>query len=93
MITQNDYFKLAKSVDATLEEDSGYRDIQVFQMVAPKGKLWISEDSPNLRFEIATGNTDSAKKFNQVEFDCVCGNVSVGFREMSEEEKDLFAED
>lgn len=42
MKTIASYRALAKTVGATVEEDSGCRESRILQIVAPDGKLWKS---------------------------------------------------
>ena len=78
MKTKADLERLAKSAGATLEEDEGYRDMRVFQIVAPDGKRWVDGGCMHVRIDWAQGRKPDAVKFNDAELLGVPTIVVVG---------------
>lgn len=63
---------------ATVEEDTGYRDMRVFQVEAPEGHVWVGDVS-SIRVEWAKGNTPSARAHNAAELLCVKEAMECGY--------------
>lgn len=87
MKTLNDIKRAAAKVGATVEEDTGYRDMRVFQLVAPDGKLWNATDCQCERVHWACGAAPHAITHNESAYRDILGTVSLGLRDMTEAEK------
>ncbi len=93
MKTKRDLERLAELVGATLEEDSGWRDMRVFQIIAPKGQRWISDSVVSIKIEWAKGHSESDRKYNESEFALASERVACGFKPIPAEDLYLYAED
>ena len=82
----------AAKYGATVEEDPGYRNMRVFQLVAPQGKIW-EEGVLHIRVELQRGNSPVAQTFNAQEITHAIENMSNGARPMTDIEKELCADD
>jgi hypothetical protein len=77
----------------TLEEDTGYRDMRVLQLVAPKGKLWSGADVQSYPVHWAKGNSTHAVEYNERNaFADAMDTINHGLRDMTEDEKPLYDE-
>lgn len=85
--------RLAQSAGATLEEDTGYRDMRCFQIVAPDGKRWVDGGVTCIRIEWATGSSLSAREHNEAEYLVVKEAVEFGLEDIPEFESYLYATD
>lgn len=93
MKTKADLERLAKSAGATLEEDEGYRDMRVFQIVAPDGKRWVDGGCMHVRIDWAQGRKPDAVKFNDAEYLIAKEAVECGLEEIPAEEAYIYASD
>jgi hypothetical protein len=85
--------QLAAKHGAIVEEDEGTSDMRLFQVIAPAGKIWKGADLHTLVVQWARGGSDQAIRFNQDSFKDVAERMSHGLRDMTEEERELCAED
>ena len=93
MKTLNDIKRAAAGSGATVEEDTGYRDMRVFQLVAPAGKVWAGMDCRCKPVEWACGSAPHAVAYNEACFRDILETLSHGLRDMTEEEAHEYAED
>jgi hypothetical protein len=91
--TLNDIKRAVAKVGGTVEEDCGYRDMRVFQLVAPAGKLWAGTDCQCEPIQWACGSAPHAVKYNEAVFADILDTLSHGLRAMTEEEAYEYAED
>ena len=85
--------KLAQSVGATFEEDTGYRDMRRFQLVAPDGKRWAGTGCVCHPLEWATRHSDlCAETFNAETIKDAEETVKFGLEDIPEEDKYLYDE-
>lgn len=87
--TKSDLNRLATSVGATIEEDEGYRDMRVFQLVSPKGQRWV-EGIVHIRVEWATGK--ACQSFNESAYADAVARVSGGLEPIPDSELYLYEE-
>ncbi len=93
MKTKKDLEKLAGSVGATLEEDTGYRDMRTFQICAPDGQRWKCNDTLHILVQWAKGSTKQVIAYNEDEYgDAEC-RVKCGLEAIPAEEMDLYSND
>jgi hypothetical protein len=88
-----DVKRAAAKAGGTVEEDTGYRDMRVLQVVAPHGYLWVGNDCQCTRVEWATGKAPHAISANEQTFASLAEMLSHGLREMTAEECELYAEE
>jgi len=86
MKTKTHLERLAAKTGATLEEDDGYRDMRVFQLVAPEGKIWIDGGVTSIRVEWAKGSGRHAVEHNEAEYLVVSEAAECGMEPMTEEQ-------
>lgn len=77
----------------TVEEDHPHRDMRVFQLLAPDGKVWSGNDCACIRVDWAKGSTNDAISFNQSAFSALKDTLSFGLRDMTADEAYLYATD
>lgn len=82
--------RLCERNGGLLEEDEGYRDMRVLQVVAPDGQVW-EEGVKHLKVEWQRGNSDAAQKHNHAQMESV--EQRLNHRDMTPEEADMCAED
>ncbi len=73
-------------VGGTVEEDAGYRDMRVLQLVAPAGMLWAGTDCQCEPVSWATGSSALAQAHNEEAFADILDTLSHGVRAMTAEE-------
>jgi len=93
MKTLNDIKRAVAKAGATVEEDCGYRDMRVIQLVAPVGKLWAGTDCQCEPVQWACGSAPHAVQHNDEAFADILDTLSHGLRAMTEEEAADYAED
>ena len=93
MKTLNDIKRAVAKAGATVEEDAGYRDMRVFQLVAPSGKLWAGNDCQCKPVQWATGASTQARQFNESQFADIFDTLLHGLRDMTEEEAADYSEE
>lgn len=93
MKTPNQLKALVTRAGGVLEEDEGFSDTRIFQVVAPTGKLWACDDLHCLVVCWARGNSDQAYRHNEEAYADVSNRLSFGLRDMTEEDSELYAED
>ena len=93
MKTLNDIKRVVTKAGGTVEEDCGYRDMRVFQLVAPSGKLWAGNDCQCEPVQWATGASTKARQFNESQFADILDTLSHGLREMTFEEAADYSEE
>ena len=93
MKTLNDIKRAVAKAGATVEEDAGYRDMRVLQLVAPAGKLWAGTDCKCEPVQWACGSAPHAVAHNEATFSDIMDTLSHGLRAMTEEEAREYAED
>jgi hypothetical protein len=93
MKTLNDIKRAVAKVGGTVEEDEGYRDMRVLQLIAPAGKLWAGTDCQCEPVHWACGSAPHAVKYNEKTFADILDTLSHGAREMTPEEAEEHAED
>ena len=93
MKTLNDIKRAVAKAGATVEEDCGYRDMRVIQLVAPVGKLWAGTDCQCEPVQWACGSAPHAVQHNEQAFADILDTLSHGLREMTLEEAANYAED
>lgn len=91
MKTLTDIKRAVAKVGATVEEDCGYRDMRVFQLVAPDGKLWAGTDCQCEPVQWATGSSHHAIAHNEAAFRDILDTLSHGLRDMTPEEAEEYA--
>ena len=87
-----DIRRAVSTVGGTVEEDCGYRDMRVLQLVAPAGKLWTGNDCQCEPVSWATGSSPQARAYNETAFADILDTLSHGVREMTPEEREEHAE-
>lgn len=90
MTSKQELQALARRTGGRLEEDEGYREMRVFQLVAPAGKLW-TEGVRAIRLEMSTARTPQALAYNRALLR-EAGQRAV-LRDMLPDELDLYATD
>lgn len=93
MITIKDLQRKARTHGATVEEDCGYRNMRVFQVVAPTGQRWSANDSIHIRVEISRGTNFRSWKFNQRAWADFTSRIEFGLEPIPESEAYLYTED
>jgi hypothetical protein len=93
MKTLKDIQRAAREADGHVEEDCGYRDMRLFQLVAPAGKLWAGTGCKCNPVQWACGTTPHAVAHNEAAFSSILETLSHGLREMTPDEADEYAED
>lgn len=86
MKTKKDFAKLVERCGGTLEEDTGYRNMRVYQAVAPDGKLWAGDDVQCLRIE-------TCKASSEDDYEWARAILERGLRDITPEEAEFYAED
>jgi len=77
-----------EKVGATVEEDCGFRDMRVIQLVAPMGKLWAGTDCQSEPIHWACGSSVHAVACNETAFSYILDTLSHGLRDMTIAERD-----
>lgn len=93
MKTVSDIKRLAAQAGATIEEDEGYRDMRVLQIIAPGGKRWLDGHVKMIRVEWATGKSPSAQQHNAAEWLVIAEAVECGLEDIPAEDAELYAVD
>ncbi len=76
-----------------MEEDTGRRDLRVFQACAPSGKLWGGELCA-LRIDWATGKRPDALAFNEAIYqDTAQQLAAMPLQDMTPEQREEYATD
>jgi len=78
--------RLAQSAGGTLEEDHGYRDMRVFQIVAPERFLWASGGVTCVRLDWARGSSPESAAFNEAEYLITKEALDCGLEPMTDEQ-------
>jgi hypothetical protein len=78
--------RAAAKVGATVEEDTGYRSMRVFQVCAPDGKVW--EDGPcvHLRCDIESERSAQGLAYNDGEAKVARKRIASGLRAIRPDE-------
>jgi hypothetical protein len=75
-----------EKVGGTLEEDTGFRTIRVFQCCAPFGRVWRN-GTKHVRVEIDSVLTDRGGAFNADGVVFALGEISCGHDAMTAQER------
>jgi hypothetical protein len=90
--TKSDLVRLARLKGGTVEEDTGYRDVRVFQVIAPNGRRWV-DGVQCIQVERATGSTEDVHNFNRASWAQIVNRLTRGHEAIPADELEAYAEE
>lgn len=84
--------RLIEKAGGKMEDDGEGSAVHIFQAVAPENKLWKCDDIHCLRIDWGIPATQ-CQQWNEGVYNDIAERVALGLRDMTEEEKQLYAEE